>query len=66
MMPKKSKSIIYKISSKYILRNIFSFLDSDVLLKIVKFNKAIQKKLDILFQNALFSYRFKHYIKNLE
>ena len=35
------------ISSNYVLRTIFSYLDYERLLKIVKYNKALQTKLDL-------------------
>ena len=38
---------IAKINSKYILNNLFSFIKYEQALKIMKYNKALQKKLNI-------------------
>ena len=48
------------ISSNYVLRTIFSYLDYERLLKIVKYNKALQAKLDLGKDNydTLLSYEY--------
>jgi len=38
---------IFKIKSKYILKLIFSHLKESIFLKIIKYNKRIQRKLEI-------------------
>lgn len=38
---------IFKISNNYILKSVFSYLDYRYILKLVKNNRAIQKRLDI-------------------
>ena len=46
----KQKNTIYnwrKINSKYILQQIFEHLNQKIYLKIIKYNKNIQNKLDI-------------------
>lgn len=47
---------IFKISSKYLLEQIFSFLEFNYVLNLIKYNKSLQKKLNINLKNRLFSY----------
>jgi len=42
-----NKEKIVKINSKYLLNNIFSFVKYEKALKIMKYNKALQNKLNI-------------------
>ena len=44
-MLKKDK--IFKISSKFVLNEIFSYLKYNYVLKLIKYNKELQQKLDI-------------------
>ena len=44
---KNRKSILTKIKSKYIFKKIFHFISQRKFLNIIKYNKEIQKKLDI-------------------
>ena len=43
----KTLNIFESIKSKYILKRIFKYLSETKLLKIIKYNKVIQNKLDI-------------------
>ena len=43
----KTLNIFESIKSKYILKRIFKYLSDTKLLKIIKYNKVIQNKLDI-------------------
>ena len=45
--PKKNKGFYGNIKSKYVLQRIFSNLEKNKLLKIIKNNKKIQEKLDL-------------------
>ncbi len=42
-----NKCNIIKISSQYCLKSIFSYIEYNKVLKIVKYNKRIQKKLEL-------------------
>ena len=42
-----SKSILENVKSKYILKKIFSYLDVMTKLKIIKYNKSLQNKINI-------------------
>ena len=44
---KNSKYDLRKISSKYIIKHIFDFLDQRILLKTVKYNKKFQNELNL-------------------
>ena len=43
----KSNNILMKVKSIYILKNIYDYLSKYFALKIIKYNKKIQKRLDI-------------------
>ena len=56
--------IVQKIHSKYILKELFSFVSDKKKLKLIKGNSFLQKKLDItikdfqilFFQNKMYNY----------
>ena len=50
--------ILKKISSKMILKLIFSFVQQYSKYRFIKYNKALQKKLDINFENSIINYQF--------
>ena len=50
------KNNIFKVSSKYILHNIFSFLDYNKALNIIKYNKKLQNTLNIKLDDYSFDY----------
>ena len=54
---------LLNISSKYILDKIISYLKYDSFLKLIKYNKNLQKKLDIIFVDTFFSIYYEHYIR---
>ena len=43
----QKKNSLYKIRSDYVLKEIFKHLQLKLLLKIIKYNKALQKRIDI-------------------
>ena len=49
--------ILEKIFSKMILKIIFSFVPQHSKYKIIKYNKMLQKKLDINFENSIINYQ---------
>ena len=53
---KERKFNITEISSDYILKNIFSFVNYDNIIKLVKYNKKLQSKLDIDINNYICGY----------
>ena len=53
---------LLKINSKYILREIFSFIDCKSFLKIIKYNKLLQNKLKIDFNIYKTKSEFPKYI----
>ena len=55
--------IITDINSKYILRQVFSFLKLNVIIKIIKYNKKLQQRLNISLEDELFNYNFSFSIK---
>ena len=55
--------IITDINSKYILRQVFSFLQLNIYYKIIKYNKKLQKKLNISLKDELFNYNYSFSIK---
>ena len=50
---------IFKISSTYCLKSILSYIEYNTTLKIVKYNKRIQKKLDINLKDYSLDYELK-------
>ena len=48
---------ITDVSSDYILRNIFSFIKYSEIIKLVKYNKKLQTKLDIDINNYVYEYK---------
>lgn len=53
------KGIISNISSSYCLKTIVSYIKYETVLKLVKFNKHLQKKLDINIKNYSLDYELK-------
>ena len=47
----KSEKVIESIKSSYVLKDIFSFLSEKQKLKIIIYNKNLQKKIDINIEN---------------
>ena len=56
-----NNKLLLNIYSKYILQKIFSYLKYHYILKLIKYNKNLQKKLDIIFEDSIINY--KYYIK---
>ena len=57
------KSLLGEISSKYIIENINSYIkDDNCIYKLIKYNKSLQKKLNIL----LVDYKERYYNKNIK
>ena len=54
---KKEIGIFKNINSKYILKQVFSFLQLNIYYKIIKYNKKLQKRLNISFEDSIFDYR---------
>ena len=53
---------LLKISSKYILKEIISYLKYNYFLKLIKYNKKLQNYfLDIIFEESIFNNQY--YIK---
>ena len=52
------------INSKYILKQVFSFLQLNIYFKIIKYNKKLQKRLNISFYDSIFNYSFSHKTKS--
>ena len=58
-------SKLINIKSKYIIKIIFSYLDEKVKLKTIKYNKKLQKKMNINLKNyKFFSGRYIEYETN--
>ena len=55
--------IITDINSKYILRQVFSFLQLNIYYKKIKYNKKLQKRLNISLEYELFNYNYSFSIK---
>ena len=53
-----SEKIIFSIKSKHIRNIIFKHLDYTRFIKIIKHNKALQKDLDINFEEELINYEY--------
>lgn len=57
------KTLLGEISSKYIIENINSYIkDDNCIYKLIKYNKSLQKKLNIL----LVDYKERYYNKNIK
>ena len=55
--------IITDINSKYILKQVFSFLQLNIYYKIIKYNKKLQQRLNINLEDSLFNYNYSFSIK---
>ena len=53
------KGSIFKITSNYCLKSILSYIDYSTVLKLVKYNKCFQKKLDINIKDYSLDYEIK-------
>ena len=62
----KNEGLIFKIKSKYILNEIFSFLNYVTPLKLIQYNKEIQKIINITFNDYSIDCEFKKVIKEIE
>ena len=49
---------INSVSSKYILKKIFSLLPRLKMLKLIRYNKNLQKIIDINFENEIINYKY--------
>ena len=52
---------ILEIKSIYIIKRVFSYLKYIYFLKLIKYNKNLQKKLNIIFEDSIINYDY--YIK---
>ena len=59
-----NKNYTQKITSKYILKEIFSHLQLNIFYKIIKYNKKIQNRLNINFKDSIFNYEYTIKAKN--
>ena len=50
--------IIKKFNSKYILAQVFSFLQLNIYYKIIKYNKKLQQRLNINIEGSIFNYNY--------
>ena len=50
--------LLNKITSNYILNRIFSLLPLHIIYELVKYNKNIQKKMNINFKDSIFNYQY--------
>ena len=48
--------LLQNIYSKFIIKQIFSFLQPNIYYKLIKYNKSMQKKLEINFQESIINY----------
>ena len=53
-----SDKLLKNISSKFILKQIFSHLQLNISYKIIKYNKSFQKKLDVNFEDSIINYQY--------
>lgn len=53
------KNLINNIKSKYDLYSLFSYVEFNRILKIIKYNKALQKRLNISINNYHFKYKYE-------
>ena len=51
----ESESFLNNIRSKHILKQVFSYIDFKSFSSLIKYNKSLQKKLDINFKNYYFN-----------
>ena len=56
--------IITDINSKYILKQVFSFLQLNIYYKIIKYNKMLQKRLNISLEDELFNSNYSFSLKS--
>ena len=59
-----NESCIQNILSKYVLKILFSHLQLNTFYKIVKYNKTLQNKLNINFEDSIFNYQYVIKTKN--
>jgi len=64
----ESKSLLINIKSKDNLKQIFlySYYDFKSVLKLIKYNKSLQNKLDINIKNYNVNYKYKKQLKEME
>ena len=60
----ESKSSLNNIKSKHILKQVFlySYFDFKSVLKLIKYNKSLQKKLNTNIKNQFLNYKYKNKI----
>ena len=58
-MKKNKNGLIFQVSSKYCLKTIFSHLKYNQFLKLIKYNKKLQKLLEISSKNYYLEYEVK-------
>ena len=62
-MEQKKLNIVKKITSKYILREIFSFIDYNRTKKLVKYNFKLYERLGMKLED--YTLTFNYYIKEV-
>ena len=60
-----NNNLIFNISSEYCLKSLFSYLEYDYILRLLKYNKRLQNKLEIEY-NYLKSKYIKRKVKKCE
>ena len=50
--------LLLNISSKYILKEVLSYLEYYYLISLIKYNKNLQQKLDIKYDESIFKYEY--------
>ena len=59
-----NKNLIFKFSSEYCLKSVFSYLEYDYIVRFLKYNKRLQNKLEIEY-NYLKSKYIKRKVKKM-
>ena len=59
-----NKNLIFKFSSEYCLKSVFSYLEYDYIVQLLKYNKRLQNKLEIEYNFLKCKYIIREVKKN--
>ena len=58
-----NNELLFKISNKYLIKEIFSYIEYYYCIELIKCNKNLQQNLNIIFDDSIIQYEY--YFKNI-